>query len=345
MIGLGAVLTLEATTGHGTKAAATSGVHLPEKLAGTTSFLEQLGASGADVRVVALLAALLVLIGAGFGVEAAGPLDSSSGAAQDVSSRPSSGSTVPPAPAPEGGNRDVAASIPTAESQGEARAANGDKQYGVAHLLPVLQIKRLVGLEVPLAQVATMGRAEEDPGEALRLLCAELAASIERLQRVRAELVVVLRRRAPVDLPAVFSTVAGDLTETRVFDEHWLDDLRQLLADEPRTDSDVESGQLSADTDADADEATRPRIAEGLAPALRPQAKERALLANVHSHAAHGPSEAEATALAALRELSNPAQPDVLHRANLVLQDTPADHVPDDQDHSDEDRSDEESRP
>lgn len=205
------------------------------------------------------------------------------------------------------------------------RASNGYKQYGVAHLLRVLQIKRLVDLGVPLAQVATLGRADQDPDEALRLLDADLAASIERLQRVRAELAVILRHRAPVDLPAVFSAVGGHLSETdrkmltiytRVFDEPWLDDLRQLLADEPPTAVDAEFDRLPAD----ADEATRQRLAEGLAPAIRRQTQEHALLSDVQAHASRTPAETETAVLAALRELYNPAQLDVLHRATLVIQ-------------------------
>lgn len=204
------------------------------------------------------------------------------------------------------------------------RAPNGYKQYGVAHLLRVLQIKRLVDLGVPLAQVATMGRADQDPDEALRLLDADLAASIERLQRVRAELAVILRHRAPVDLPAVFSAVGGDLSETdrkmltiytRIFDETWQDGLRQLIADEPRTAVDDEFDQLPAD----ADEATRQRIAEGLVPALR-QAQDHAMLHDVQAHAARTPAETQCTMVAALGELYNAAQLDVLYRAHLLTQ-------------------------
>ncbi len=225
------------------------------------------------------------------------------------------------------------------------RASNGYKQYGVLHLLRVLQIKRLVDLGVPLAQVATMGRADQEPDEALRLLDADLEASIERLQRVRAELAVILRHRAPVDLPAQFSTVGGDLTETdrkmltiytRVFDDAWLADLRQLLIDEPPTAVDAEFDQLPADADA----ATRQRIAEGMAPALRRQAHRHTVLNDLEAHASRTSAETETAVLAALRELYNPAQLDVLHRANLFLT---ADPVPVDADGSD--HPDEENRP
>jgi hypothetical protein len=135
---------------------------------------------------------------------------------------------------------------------------------------------------------------------------------------------VILRHRAPVDLPAVFSAVGGDLSETdremltiytRIFDETWQDDLRQLIADEPRTAVDDEFDQLPAD----ADEATRQRIAEGLAPALR-RAQDHAMLYDIQEHAARTPAETQHTMVAALGELYNAAQLDVLHRAHLLTQ-------------------------
>src|ERR1041384_7537207 len=72
------------------------------------------------------------------------------------------------------------------------RAANGYKQYGVRHLVRLLRIKRLADLGLPLAQIADLGEADERPEDALRVLDAELADTIERLQRVRAELAVIL---------------------------------------------------------------------------------------------------------------------------------------------------------
>lgn len=205
------------------------------------------------------------------------------------------------------------------------RASNGYKQYGVAHLVRVLQIKRLVDLGVPLAQVESMGRADQDPDEAIRVLDAELAATIERLQRVRAELAVILRYRTPMDLPPVFSAVAEDLSQadrsmllvySRVFDDRWLDDLRQMMQDDQRTDIDGEFDRLPPD----ADDATRQRIAEGLAPAILRQQRKHAMLGDFTAHSSRSPAEAESTVLQALVELYNPAQLDVLHRAHVITQ-------------------------
>jgi DNA-binding transcriptional MerR regulator len=89
------------------------------------------------------------------------------------------------------------------------RRANGYKQYGVAHLIRVLRIKRLTDLGFSLSQIAAMGDADEHPEEALRTLDAELAATIERLQRIRVELGLILRQAAPTDLPPEFAPAVG----------------------------------------------------------------------------------------------------------------------------------------
>lgn len=77
------------------------------------------------------------------------------------------------------------------------RGSNGYKHYGVAHLVRLLRIKRLTELGFSLAQIAEMGEGGGHPGEALRALDAELAATIERLYRVRVELAVILRHGGP----------------------------------------------------------------------------------------------------------------------------------------------------
>nr|WP_233621506.1 MerR family transcriptional regulator [Amycolatopsis sp. WAC 04182] len=85
------------------------------------------------------------------------------------------------------------------------RRANGYKQYGVAHLVRILRIKRLTNLGFSLSQIATMEDTGDPPVEALRALDTELAATIERLQRARAELHVILRQPTPAELPPGFA--------------------------------------------------------------------------------------------------------------------------------------------
>lgn len=81
------------------------------------------------------------------------------------------------------------------------RHGNGYKQYGVAHLVRVVRIKRLTDLGFSLTQIDAMGDADDHPEQELRTLDAELAAKIERLQQVRAELGRVLDEAVLSDLP------------------------------------------------------------------------------------------------------------------------------------------------
>lgn len=212
-----------------------------------------------------------------------------------------------------------------------ARLANGYKQYGVPHLLRVVQIKRLVDLGVPLSQVASAGRADQDPDEGLRVLDADLAASIARLERVRADLPVILRHRATVDVPAALDAVGDDASEVdrrmlliyaRVLDDSWIDHLRPEPSDERAAAPDRGDDEF-ARLPADADEATRERLAEAVAAATRAQLREHVLLSDLETRAAHHVDVTSSTVLAALRELYNPAQVDVLRRAYLLTRAAP----------------------
>lgn len=205
-----------------------------------------------------------------------------------------------------------------------ARRPNGYKQYETAHLVRLLQIKRLSDLGVPLAQIARMGRADQEPDEALRVLDSELEATINRLQRVRVELAVILRHRAPADLPAGFSSVARDLGDAdrsmlmiyaQLFDDDAMDALRTMMNEQPPTDADDEFQALSAD----ADRAARQALAERIAPLLEHHRTAYPALAEPASHSLHGPDLMESAVVQALRELYNPAQLEVLYRAHLIV--------------------------
>jgi DNA-binding transcriptional MerR regulator len=203
-----------------------------------------------------------------------------------------------------------------------ARLSNGYKQYEVRHLVRLLQITRLTELGVPLAQIQAVGGAGDDPDAALRVLDSELEATIERLQRIRGELALIMQHRAPVDLPAGFSDVGGHLSEadralvmiwSRVFDESAMDDLRTILRDEPRTSDDDEFDSLPAD----ADRVTRRRLGAALAPGMGRLFDSYPWLADPAGHAEHGSATSTATVGAAVTELYNQAQLEVLYRAYL----------------------------
>jgi DNA-binding transcriptional MerR regulator len=205
------------------------------------------------------------------------------------------------------------------------RAANGYKQYGIPHLVRLLQIRRLIDLGLPLAQIATMGRADEDPDEAIRVLDAELEVTIERLQRVRAELAIILRHRAAVDLPEGFGPVAGEVSEadrgmlliySRILNDEAMAELRDVM--QVRDPVDDEFDALAPD----ADEDTIQRLAERMAPGIRRMQEQYPATRDIEAYTTGSAEAARSTVVEAVLELYNPAQLQALHRATLILQAT-----------------------
>jgi DNA-binding transcriptional MerR regulator len=203
------------------------------------------------------------------------------------------------------------------------RKANGYKQYEVSHLLRLLQITRLSELGVPLAQIASLAHSDEDPDEAIRVLDVELEVTVERLQRIRGELALILRHRAPAELPTGFSEVASELSEadrslimiySRVVDDSAMTELKRAIKAEPRTEADRELEVLAPD----ADRATRRRLGELIAPVVRRQLDRAPSLRSPGPKAPRGTSLAESTMITAMQELYNPAQLEVFHRAYLI---------------------------
>ncbi|MGX6607885.1 helix-turn-helix domain-containing protein [Micromonosporaceae bacterium Da 78-11] len=205
------------------------------------------------------------------------------------------------------------------------RHTNGYKQYGVDHLLLILRIKRLTDLGFSLSQIAGMGDSDGHPENALRTLDAELAATIERLQRARTELGLILRESAPTDVPSDFPAAAlTDLTSadrsfvvvlTRILGSDALKPWADMLQ-EPVTDpAAVQFTHLPAD----ADENSRAVVAEGLVPYVRRMYAEHPDVGFSNAGTTHSAHFVEANVGKALRELYNPAQLDVLRRTNLLL--------------------------
>ncbi|ANZ42502.1 MerR family transcriptional regulator [Lentzea guizhouensis] len=206
------------------------------------------------------------------------------------------------------------------------RRANGYKSYGVPHLVRVLRIKRLTELGLSLARIGELGEGDDaHPEEALKALDAEVAGTIERLQRVRAELGLMLREAAPAELPAgVAAVVAG--SDLSAADRAFSVVLAQVMAPgtfaryaesvrlHGRQPVEVEFDELTED----ADEETRQRVAEGMRelPILR-EIRE-AFPGGVYADAPRGARYASEMAARALVELYNKAQLDVLARMSSV---------------------------
>ncbi|WP_229403291.1 MerR family transcriptional regulator [Micromonospora okii] len=204
------------------------------------------------------------------------------------------------------------------------RAANGYKQYGTRHLIRLLRIRRMVDLGLPLADIAAMNDSVEGAEQRFRALDAELAANIERQQRIREELAEVLRQPECVDLPPGFGDFADGLSEdarafllvcSRVFEPSVLGTLRETLGATP-TNAEKELDTLAED----ASEQTRQELAERLAPDVdRSRQRYPRLWEFVErGTTGHGPRNWMAF-LRSVVELHNPAQIDVLQRANAIL--------------------------
>ncbi|WP_067657342.1 helix-turn-helix domain-containing protein [Nocardia harenae] len=203
------------------------------------------------------------------------------------------------------------------------RGSNNYKHYGVRHLVRLLQIKRLTDLGFSLPQIAEMGDADDHPEAALRALDKELEATIERLQRARVELGLLLRHAPPTDLPPELALAAADANlsgadrglvtvMSRLLTGDQLDSYAELLRAGDSTEVDREFDDLPADADA---ETTRD-LAERMLPRIREVLAEHPDLRDLDLP----PQRAAQTIGVALRDLYNPAQLQVMRHIGLGLQ-------------------------
>lgn len=210
------------------------------------------------------------------------------------------------------------------------RRSNGYKSYGVAHLVRLLRIKRLTDLGFSLAQIAEMGEAAEHPEQALRALDAELAASIERMQRIRVELALTLQQAAPTDLPPALAQAAAhaELSDAdrafvvvlaRVLGPSGIDAYIEMLQTYKADPAAVEFDNLPADADAK----TRRDLAARMVPQVRTMLTKHPNLLNPYVDAPRGARYAWQTAEVAVNDLYNPAQIDVLARVGEEIEASP----------------------
>lgn len=203
------------------------------------------------------------------------------------------------------------------------RRYNGYKQYEGRHLVRLLQIRRLRDLGVPLAQIEAIGPAgDRDPTAALLAIDADLAASIERMQRARAEIRAILEGSTVTDVPPGFEDVAGRLSGAdrslmlvyaQLYDESAMSDLKHM-AEEERDAADDEFDTLPAD----ADETTRQRLADALAPKIARNLADYPWLLQPDEHLSKGPRVTQEAFVETVFEVYNEAQRDVLTRASRM---------------------------
>ncbi len=204
------------------------------------------------------------------------------------------------------------------------RDSNGYKRYGVAHLTRLLRIRRLTDLGVSLPQIAAMGEADEHPEEALKVLDAELAATIDRLHRIRAELALILQSQLPTDLPPGLAPTIDNLSEAdrglmvvygRLLGPSGIEAMRRMITEHRRTPATEEFDNLPAD----ADESVRRDLAERFLPEVIELYQTYPEVITAQREAPGGQQHVARTVGLAIADLYNPAQLDVLDRVGQEL--------------------------
>lgn len=209
------------------------------------------------------------------------------------------------------------------------RRSNGYKQYEVPHLIRLLQIKRLRELGVPLSQISALGQADDESDQALRVLDSELEATVDRLNRIRAELAVLMRHRTPAYLPPAFAPMISQgvpeaqqsmlMVYSTVLSDRALGILREMLAE--RDPVDIEFENLPAD----ADIAAIDSLAERMVPIILRSRDKYPAWNDLAADAPGGVKHAEDAIAQAMFSLYNLAQLRVLHHLNIRLARLPAD--------------------
>ncbi|MGY3127282.1 DNA-binding transcriptional MerR regulator [Agrococcus sp. UYP33] len=203
------------------------------------------------------------------------------------------------------------------------RTVNGYKQYGVQHVVRLLRIRRLVDLGVPLAQISGISSEVERTPEALLAVDAHLAEQIEQLQRARQDIAAILRGNGPADGPRGFESVSAQLSSAdssmlhlyaQLYDEDALADLRRMVEAEVGDSAEAAFNALGPD----ADDATRQRVAEALAPAMEQHMRDYPWVLDPVARSRHSAEATTEAFVSAVVELYNPAQLDVLARSDAI---------------------------
>jgi DNA-binding transcriptional MerR regulator len=193
------------------------------------------------------------------------------------------------------------------------RRFNGYKQYEVHHLIKLLRIRRLADLGVPLTQMPDLSAESASP---------EGTSTADVLQDLDNDIAAIIEYHAPADAPAGFEAVASKLSEsdssmihiyTQLFDKDALDDVQKMS-----TSADAALDAAVDDLPADADEQARQELAERLAETLAQNYIDYPWLSDPAAHLSKSKLVTGQTFVDAMAELYNPAQLDVLVRANAL---------------------------
>lgn len=206
------------------------------------------------------------------------------------------------------------------------RMSNGYKKYQVRHLVRLLQIRRLRDLGVPIDNIEHAGTDGETSSDTLAAIDVDLAKSIERLQRARAEISAIVQGSSATDVPSGFESVAPLLStperallliSSQLYDEASMADFRRMIEDETVTD---EVGKAFNALEADASEDERRRISERYASSMAKALVDYPWLNEPSAHLSTNPRVAQAALVESIAALFNPAQLDVIARASVIAQ-------------------------
>lgn len=201
------------------------------------------------------------------------------------------------------------------------RMPNGYKSYRTEHLVRLLEIRRLTRLGLSLSAIGTVLRDAAGFDDTLEAVQKDLAEAIARLQRAQEEIAALRLNPVDTDLPfqvsiaaseaeisesdrslfAVLTQVAGDQGHS-----HWSSILRGAV----RTPASEQFDTLPAD----ADEQTRQRLAELMAPAATELLAQNPLPAGALPPSIREQAALARTVIEAMTDLYNPAQLDVIAR-------------------------------
>ncbi|MET0860684.1 MAG: MerR family transcriptional regulator [Microbacterium sp.] len=198
------------------------------------------------------------------------------------------------------------------------RRYNGYKQYRVCHLVRLLQVRRIAELGLPLAQVEAASSDGSALLAGLQQIDEDVSLEIERLRRTRSDIAAILRVHAPMDTPRGFETIVGALSEadlalihilTRLSDDGEEASLREMVTSEP---DDVRLGFYALRDDAS--DADRDRVANGMSGTANWRSVDRAWSTDIPRGQKRDSQRAREAIAAAVNELYNAAQRDVLRR-------------------------------
>ncbi|WP_285106045.1 MerR family transcriptional regulator [Promicromonospora sp. MEB111] len=199
------------------------------------------------------------------------------------------------------------------------RRTNGYKQYGVPHLIRLLQIRRLRDIGVPIAQIERLDSGVGTSPEVLAAIDASLAETIERSSRARAEIADMMEHGSITEVAPGFARVAPRLSPSersltliysQLYQPDVMEDVREML------DADVDAATVEFETlPPDADEATRDRLVAQFARTIAQALTTYSWIRTPQEHLRQTPMSTAVTMVEAMQEIYNSAQLDVLTRA------------------------------